>query len=275
MDEQNKTQTTERTPSAPHHSGGSRGNAEGRGGRPFRGGRGGRGGRGSRGGSRGGGMSRGMGGGRPRRFGAGGSRGGRGGRGGPAGHDGPSHADSEERAENRAPMIPIPPIAPGNIRIVPLGGVEEIGKNMTAIEIGDDIIVIDAGFQFKEEAMPGIDYILPNTKYLEERKDRIRALFITHGHLDHIGGIPYVIDRIGYPPLYTRQFGAIMIQKRQEEFPHLEPLNIKVISGNETITAGSIKVKTFPISHTIPDSMGLIIDTPYGDIVFIEDVRVD
>ena len=168
----------------------------------------------------------------------------------------------------------IPPIGDA-LRIIPLGGVEEIGKNMTAIEFGSDIIVIDAGFQFKDEATPGIDYILPNTKYLEERKNQIRALFITHGHLDHIGGIPYIIDRIGYPTIYTRQFGAIMIQKRQEEFPHLKPLDIKVITGNETIICGSLKVRTFPISHTIPDSMGLVITTPYGDIVFIEDVRVD
>ncbi len=173
-----------------------------------------------------------------------------------------------------APAVVIPPIG-DNIRIIPLGGVEEIGKNMTAIEFGKDIIVIDAGFQFKDESTPGIDYILPNTKYLEERKDQIRALFITHGHLDHIGGIPYIIDRIGYPTLYTRQFGAIMIQKRQEEFPHLKPLDIKVITGNETIVCGSLKVRTFPISHTIPDSMGLVVTTPYGDIVFIEDVRVD
>ncbi|MFA6095741.1 MAG: ribonuclease J [Candidatus Paceibacterota bacterium] len=170
--------------------------------------------------------------------------------------------------------MPIPPIGDA-IRIIPLGGVEEIGKNMTAIEFGNDIIVIDAGFQFKDEGTPGVDYILPNTRYLEERKDRIRALFITHGHLDHIGAIPYVIDRIGYPTIYTRQFGAIMIQKRQEEFPHLEPLNVKVLSGNEAITIGALKVETFAISHTIPDSMGLIIHTPYGDIIFIEDVRVD
>lgn len=162
-----------------------------------------------------------------------------------------------------------------NIRIVPLGGVEEIGRNMTAIEIGDDIIVVDAGFQFKDEDSPGIDYILPNTKYLEERRGKIRGLFITHGHLDHIGGIPYIIDRIGYPTVYTRQFGAIMIKKRQEEFPHLEPLDIKVIEGDEKIICGKIKVSTFPISHTIPDSMGLVIETPYGNIVFIEDVRVD
>ncbi len=177
--------------------------------------------------------------------------------------------------ENRIPSDVIPPIGPDCVRIIPLGGVEEIGKNMTAIEYGKDIIVIDAGFQFKDEATPGIDYILPNTKYLEERQGQIRAMFITHGHLDHIGGIPYIIDRIGYPTIYTRQFGAIMISKRQEEFPHLKPLDIKVITGNETITCGSLKVKTFPISHTIPDSMGLIVSTPLGDIVFIEDVRVD
>lgn len=169
----------------------------------------------------------------------------------------------------------IPPIAPGNIRIIPLGGVEEVGRNMTVIEIGEDIIVVDAGFQFKDEDSPGIDYILPNTKYLEERQHKIRGLFITHGHLDHIGAIPYIIDRIGYPPIYSRQFGAIMIQKRQEEFPHLRPLNIKVIEGDETITCGKMKISTFPISHTIPDSMGLIIKTDYGNIVFIEDVRVD
>ncbi len=168
----------------------------------------------------------------------------------------------------------IPPIG-DSIRIIPLGGVEEVGRNMTAIEFGEDIIVVDAGFQFKDEETPGIDYILPNTKYLEEHQGKIRALFITHGHLDHIGGIPYIIDKIGYPPIYTRQFGAIMIQKRQEEFPHLKPLDIRIIDGEETITCGGLKIKTFAISHTIPDSMGIVITTPYGDIVFIEDVRVD
>ncbi len=169
----------------------------------------------------------------------------------------------------------IPPIEGNNIRIIPLGGVEEIGRNMTMIEYKGDIIVIDAGFSFKDEDTPGIDYILPNTKYLEDNKDRIKAMFITHGHLDHIGGIPFIIDRIGYPKIYTRQFGAIMIQKRQDEFPHLKPLDIQIIEGNETITCGALKIKTFPISHTIPDSMGLVIETEQGNIVFIEDVRVD
>src|ERR1035437_4719807 len=83
-----------------------------------------------------------------------------------------------------------------NIRIIPLGGVEEIGKNMTVVEYKNDIIVIDCGFQFKDDNTPGVDYILPNIKYLEDNKDRIRGVLITHGHLDHIGGIPYVMNRI-------------------------------------------------------------------------------
>jgi ribonuclease J len=181
---------------------------------------------------------------------------------------------NKDSGKTRPSESPIPEVGE-NIRIVPLGGVEEIGKNMTAIEIGDDIIVIDAGFQFKDTTTPGIDFMIPNTKYLEERKDRIRAMFITHGHLDHIGAVPYVLEKLGNPVIYSRQFGALMVQKKMEDFPHLPKANITVLDGDETITAGKIKVETFSISHTIPDSMGLIIDTPYGKIVFILDVRVD
>ncbi|HEY4507849.1 MAG TPA: ribonuclease J [Candidatus Paceibacterota bacterium] len=172
--------------------------------------------------------------------------------------------------------VPIPPVLPGRVRIIPLGGVEEVGRNMTAIETSEDILVVDAGFQFKEATTPGIDYILPNTRYLEDRKDKVRALFITHGHLDHIGGVPYILDRIGHPAVYTRRFGAIMVAKRHEEFPHLKKPEIVVLDGDETVAVGTtMKVETFAISHTIPDSMGLIIQTPVGEIAFIEDVRVD
>jgi ribonuclease J len=116
---------------------------------------------------------------------------------------------------------------------------------------------------------------LPNTKYLEDRKDKIRAVFITHGHLDHIGGIPYVMDRIGNPPLYTRALTSIMIKKRQEEFPHLPDLNIKVVEKEDTITVGKLKVRFFSVTHTIPDSMGIIIDTPYGALVTPGDIKLD
>lgn len=169
----------------------------------------------------------------------------------------------------------IPPLAPGNVRIIPLGGVEEIGKNMSAVEFGNDIIVMDVGFQFRDEETPGVDYILPNTKYLEDRKDKIRAVIITHGHLDHIGGIPYVMDRIGNPPLYSRNLTTIMIKKRQEEFPHLPALDIRVVEKDEKITLGDLKVRFFAVSHTIPDSMGIIIETPHGWIVNPGDIKLD
>jgi len=164
-----------------------------------------------------------------------------------------------------------------SIRIIPLGGVEEIGKNMTVIEFKNDIIVVDAGIQFTDDDTPGVDYILPNIKYLEDRKDRIRALVITHGHLDHIGGIPYLITRLGNPPIYTREFGALLIQKRQVEFPHLPPLNIRIVEASDKsipITP-DLKVRFFGLTHSIPDSTGVIIETPYGDIVNTGDVRVE
>jgi ribonuclease J len=171
----------------------------------------------------------------------------------------------------------IPDLKDGDIRIIPLGGVEEVGKNMTAIEYKDEIIVIDAGIQFKTEETPGIDYMLPNTKYLEARKGKIKALVITHGHLDHIGGIPYVIEALGNPPIYTREFGALLIKKRMEEFPHVPELNIKIVDKNTNFLAitPNLKVKFFGITHSIPDSTGIIIETPYGDIVNTGDVRVD
>ena len=125
-----------------------------------------------------------------------------------------------ERKEGDKKKITIPPLAPGDVRILVLGGVEEIGRNIAAVEFGDDIVVIDCGFMFKDEDTPGVDYILANTEYLEERKDKIRGIFITHGHLDHIGGLPYTLPRIGNPPVYARNLTSLLIQKRQDEFPN-------------------------------------------------------
>lgn len=169
----------------------------------------------------------------------------------------------------------IPPPADGVIRIIPLGGVEEIGKNMTAIEIGDDIIVIDAGMHFSNEETPGVDYVIPNTTYLEERKEKIRGLFVTHGHLDHIGGIPLVLSRIGNPPVYSRNLSILLMKKRQAEFPHLPAIRENIVERDDVITCGKIRVKFFGVTHTIPDSMGLIIDTPHGAIVTPGDYKLD
>lgn len=173
------------------------------------------------------------------------------------------------------PNIPIPPVAPGNIRIIPLGGVEEIGMNMTVIEIGDDIIVIDAGFKFKDSDTPGVDYILPNTKYLEERKHKIRAMIVTHGHLDHIGALPFIMDRIGNPPIYTRNLTSLMLKKRQSEFPHVSPFQYIVIEGNEKLKIGNLSVQFYGVSHSIPDSMGIAIETPHGYVTTPGDFKLD
>lgn len=178
-------------------------------------------------------------------------------------------------APKKIPSSLIPPPDPGVIRVIPLGGVEEIGKNMTAIEIGDDIIVIDAGMQFKTDDTPGIDYMIPNTTYLEERKHKIRAMFVTHGHLDHIGGIPLVMSRIGNPPLYSRELSILLMKKRQAEFPHLPALNAIAVEKNEVVTVGNIRVRFWGVTHTIPDSMGVIVETPHGLIVTPGDYKLD
>lgn len=180
---------------------------------------------------------------------------------------------------NAEPGVPktahIPNPDPGVIRIIPLGGVEEIGKNMTAIEIGEDIIVIDAGMHFATGETPGIDYVIPNTRYLEERKHKIRALIVTHGHLDHIGGVPLVLSRIGNPPVYSRNLTVLMLKKRQSEFPHLPPMNAVIVENNDVVTLGATRVRFWGVTHTIPDSMGVVIETPHGWIVNPGDYKLD
>jgi ribonuclease J len=186
-----------------------------------------------------------------------------------SGNTGPNNEVRTKKASMK-----LPPVG-DNIRIIPLGGVEEIGRNMTAIEIGEDILVIDAGLQMKTIETPGVDYIIPNTTYLEERKDRIRGMVVTHGHLDHIGAIPYIMERIGNPTIYSRHLTNIMISKRQEEFPRMPKLKLENIEKDSRLTLGNMKVKFFGVTHTIPDSMGIIIETPYGMIVNPGDFKLD
>lgn len=186
-----------------------------------------------------------------------------------------TNAPQKEFVGGKKRELSTPPPPPGVIRIIPLGGVEEIGKNMTLVEIDNDIIVIDAGFQFKTEETPGIDYIVPNTKYLEERKEKIRGVIITHGHMDHIGALPYIMDKLGNPAIYTRRLTSIMIQKRHEEFPHLEPINMQIIEKENRIKLGNVYIRFFAVSHSIPDAMGVIIETPHGNILGTGDLRVD
>src|SRR3990170_804040 len=104
----------------------------------------------------------------------------------------------------------------GNLRIIPLGGCEEVGKNMTVFEYEEDIVILDMGLQFPEEDMPGIDYVIPNTEYLKGKEKNIRGVIITHGHYDHIGAIPHLVPRLGNPQLYGTKLTLAIIKKRQE-----------------------------------------------------------
>ena len=170
------------------------------------------------------------------------------------------------------------PVGPTSVRIIPLGGVEEVGRNMCAIEVGatGDILVFDAGFQFvSEDTSPGVDYILPNTKYLEKNASRVKGVIITHGHLDHIGGIPFTLPRFGTPPIYTQNLTSIMIQRRQEEYPDVPKSEIVVVEVGQSVTIGSTKVKFFPVTHSIPDSMGCSVETPQGNVVITGDLKLD
>ncbi len=184
---------------------------------------------------------------------------------------------SATRAPRVADYYPAPASAT-TVRIIPLGGVEEVGRNMTAIEVGatGDILVMDAGFQFtSEEAAPGVDYVLPNTKYLEKNADRVKGVIITHGHLDHIGGIPFTLPRFGTPPVYTQNLTALMVAKRQEEYPDVPRPEVVVVEVGQTVTIGSTRVKFFPVTHSIPDSMGVSIETPQGNVVVTGDLKLE
>lgn len=190
-------------------------------------------------------------------------------------HTAPALTHRLTPASDRHPAVP--PLTDENtVRIIPVSGVEEIGRNMNIVETKDDIIVIDAGFMFvnEESRAPGINYILPNTQYLEENKHKIRALVVTHGHLDHIGGIPYLMERIGNPPIYTQHLTSLMILKRQEEFPQMDPIDMHVIKEGESFTVGKTKIKTFRVTHSIPDAMGVCVETKFGDVVITGDIKL-
>lgn len=161
------------------------------------------------------------------------------------------------------------------LRVIPLGGLEEVGANMMAYEYGEDIIIVDAGFAFPDETTPGIDYIIPETKYLEERKKNIRGLFITHGHMDHIGAIPYLLAKLGDPPIYTMTLSAGMIKKRLEEFNLQGRVKLNALTVDDVVPAGNFQVKFFAVNHNIPDSVGLSINTPVGQIIHTGDWKFD
>lgn len=162
------------------------------------------------------------------------------------------------------------------LRIIPLGGLEEIGRNCTVFECGDDIIIVDLGLQFPEEDMHGIDYIIPNMDYLRGKEKKIRGVIITHGHYDHIGAVPHVMGRLGNPTIYTTPLTAGIIKKRQEDFREAPQLKIQIIKKDDKIQLGeNFSFEPFYVHHSITDAFGVALKTPYGHVLTTGDFKFD
>ncbi|MFA4891307.1 MAG: RNase J family beta-CASP ribonuclease [Candidatus Gracilibacteria bacterium] len=177
-----------------------------------------------------------------------------------------------------------PPLLPDfrGLRIIPIGGLNEIGKNLTIFEYNHtgnpkdkQILIIDMGLQFPEEDMLGVDYVIPDTSYLEANKKKIIGVVITHGHLDHIGGIPYILPKIDFPRVYATRLTKGLIDNRLKEFKLTRQAKVSAIDPKQSLKLGSFKIDFFRVAHSIPDSVGVIIDTPEGKIVHTGDFKFD
>lgn len=162
------------------------------------------------------------------------------------------------------------------MKFVPLGGLEEIGRNCAYFEYADEIVMIDAGIQFPEESTPGIDYIVPNVSSIAEKRDNVRALILTHGHYDHIHSLPYIIEKIGNPIIYTAAFTRALIEKRFQEFQNLPKPKFHVVKNGDRVRLGEhFQAEFFDVGHTIPDAIGVMLETPVGKMVHFGDFRLE
>ncbi len=160
------------------------------------------------------------------------------------------------------------------LRVIPLGGLGNIGRNMMIYEYGDDLIVVDVGLMFPEEEMLGVDLVIPDFTYLRENREKLRGVFLTHGHEDHVGAIPYFMREFNCP-VYSAKLTDGLIRVKLQEHRLLEGRQLHVIQTGELIQAGAFEVEFFPVAHSIPDACGLIIRTPLGPIVHTGDFKLD
>lgn len=159
---------------------------------------------------------------------------------------------------------------------VPLGGLEEIGRNCMFFEYNDEIVIIDMGIQFPEEETPGVDWIIPNINYLEKKKKNIKALIITHAHYDHFGAVPYVLEKLGNPVIYGSPLIKAVVEKRMSEMPNAPKMRFIPIKNHDRVKISEhLTAEFFHVSHTVPDTTGVVLETPVGNMVHFADFRVE
>ncbi len=161
------------------------------------------------------------------------------------------------------------------IRIIPLGGLGEVGRNMTLLEYEKAILIIDMGLGFPDENMHGIDFTIPNISYLKGKEKNILGAIFTHGHYDHIGAVPYILPKIGIIPMYAGALTKGIILRRQEDFSSQPKLDIKLIKSDSKVNLGPFQISPFRLNHSIPDNFGLFIKTSVGNIVHTSDFKFD
>ncbi len=160
------------------------------------------------------------------------------------------------------------------LRIIPLGGLGEIGKNMMAIEYANDIIIIDVGLMFPKQDMLGVDLVIPDISYLLERRQKLRGIVITHGHEDHIGALPYILPQLDLP-VYATKLTQGLISVKLKEHRYSEKANLRTIQSGVKFSLGNFKIEPFSVCHSIPDAVGLVIYTPIGIVVHSGDFKID
>lgn len=162
-----------------------------------------------------------------------------------------------------------------HIRCIPLGGLGEIGRNMMVVEVGDDILIIDVGVMFPENEMLGVDLVIPDVSYLQDKLDRIRGIIITHGHEDHTGSLPYILPQINFPPIYTTRLTAGLISGKLREHRLQDKVKVNIIMPGEPLSLGAITADFFRVCHSIPDGVGVAVHTPLGIMVHSGDFKFD
>lgn len=183
-------------------------------------------------------------------------------------HFGPGRGTAEQNIKQ-------PPRNPDGMYLIPLGGLEEIGRNSAAVEYKGDIVIIDIGLMFPSENMYGIDYIIPDIAPLAGKEKNVKGVIITHAHYDHFGGVPHILPKLGNPPIYGSEFTMKLVEKRQSDFPQYAKPKVNIVKPKEKFRIGKFEIETFHVNHSVPNAFGVVVRTEAGSIAFTGDFKFD